>query len=98
MSTDMKKDQWVWVVVQAPDGDAQFLGMQDDKEGVSFIPAFLEKAAAQQGLAHLPVKKEMKYEVQAIRLDDLSDRAVQKGFRVFILKGSGEVIEKIESH
>jgi hypothetical protein len=96
MSTDVKKDPWVWVVVQEPGGDEQFLGMEDDKRGESFIPVFLQKEEAQQGLNYLPLEKEMQYEVQAIRLNNLASDAAQKGFMVFVLNGSGEVLEKIK--
>jgi hypothetical protein len=94
----VQDDQWVWVVVEDPGGNEQFLGMADEEEAESFIPAFLEKEEAQQGLSHLPRQKDKRYEVQAIRLDDLLFRAAQQAFQVFVLKGSGEIIEKIESN
>ncbi len=97
MSKYVEKDKWVWVVVQATAGEEQFLGMKDGEKGESFIPVFLEKEAAQQGLGHLPIEKGMKYEVQAIRLNNLAGDAAQMGFMVFVLDESGEVIEKIES-
>jgi len=97
MSKYVKKDQWVWVVVQEPGRDEHFLGIEDEKRGESFIPVFLQKEEAQQGLNHLPLEKEMKYEVQAIRLNNLATDAAQKGFMVFVLNGSGEVLEKIKS-
>jgi hypothetical protein len=98
MSKSVQDDQWVWVVVEDPGGNEQFLGMEDGEKKESFIPAFLEKEEAQQGLSHLPRHKDKTYEVQAIRLDDLAFRAAQQGFQVFLLKGSGEIIEKIASH
>lgn len=97
MSTVEQKDQWVWVVVQEPGGDERFLGIEDEERGESFIPVFLQKEEAQQGLNHLPLEKEMKYEVQAIPLNNLATHAAQKGFTVFVLNGIGEILEKIPS-
>ena len=46
----IKDDQWVWVVIQNPGGNEQFLGQKDEDKGISFIPTFLEKEEAEQGL------------------------------------------------
>lgn len=97
MSKLVKNDQWVWVVVQDPGGSEQFLGQQDTERNVSFIPTFLEKEEAEKGLELLPREKGRKYEVQAILFEDLSDRAAENGFMLFILNGSGEVLDKIET-
>jgi hypothetical protein len=51
MSKLIEKDQWVWVVIQDPGGVEQFLGQQDAKNDETFIPVFLEKEEAQQGLS-----------------------------------------------
>jgi hypothetical protein len=96
MSNLIKKDQWVWVVIQDPGGNEQFLGQHDDEKNESFIPVFLEKDEAQQGLNFLVREKGLKYEVQAIQFYDLSQRAAEQGFVLFILNGSGEVLEKIK--
>ena len=91
----IEKDQWVWVVVQDPGGNEQFLGQHDQEKNESFIPTFLEKEEAQQGLTLMTHEKGHKYEVQAILFEDLSRRAADNGFMVFILNGSGEVLAKI---
>ncbi len=97
MSKLIKKDQWVWVVIQDPGGVEQFLGQQDAKNDETFIPVFLEKEEAQQGLSFLVREKGLKYEVQAILYEDLSQRAGEYGFMLFLLNGAGEVLEKIET-
>ena len=97
MSTLIKKDQWVWVVVQDPGGNEQFLGQHDDEKNESFIPVFLEKEEAQQGLNFLVSEKGKKYEVQAIQYTDLVERAAEHGFMLFMLSGAGEVLEKIKT-
>jgi DNA-binding phage protein len=96
MSTLIEKDQWVWVIIQDPGGVEQFLGQQDAKKDEEFIPVFLEKEEAQQGLSFLARKKGLKYEVQAIQYEDLSQRAGEYGFLLFVLNGAGEVLEKIK--
>ena len=97
MSKLIEKDQWVWVVIQDPGGVEQFLGQQDAKNDETFIPVFLEKEEAQQGLSFLVREKGLKYEVQAIIYEDLSQRAGEYGFMLFLLNGAGEVLEKIET-
>jgi len=97
MSKLIEKDQWVWVVIQDPGGVEQFLGQQDAKNDETFIPVFLEKEEAQQGLSFLVREKGLKYEVQAILYEDLSQRAGEYGFMLLLLNGAGEVLEKIET-
>jgi hypothetical protein len=95
METTITAEQWVWVVVQNPGGNEQFLGQEDQTRGESFIPAFLEKEEAQAGLELLSRDPSLTYEVQAIRFDDLCGRAAQNDFRVFMMTGKGEILEKI---
>ena len=95
MSEVVQKEQWVWVVVQDPGDNEQFLGQQDRERNESFIPVFLEKEEAQQGLSHLVRGEGHTYEVQAIRFDDLEQRAAEHGFLLVVLSGSGTVLERI---
>ena len=96
MSRKIKDDQWVWVVVQDPEGNEQFLGQRDEAKDISFIPTFFEKEAALQCMNHLALERGHKYEVQAILYEDLLPKAVEAGFRLFVLNESGEVLEKID--
>ncbi|MCD6297174.1 MAG: hypothetical protein J7M30_08465 [Deltaproteobacteria bacterium] len=93
----IKDDQWVWVVIQNPGGNEQFLGQKDEDKGISFIPTFLEKEEAEQGLTLMAREAGRKYEVHAILFDDLSQRAAENGFALFLLNGKGKVLEKIET-
>ena len=95
MSNIIKKDQWVWVVVQDPEGNEQFLGQVDESEGVSFIPIFVEKDDAVQCLGMMAREKGKKYEIQAIIFEDILANASENGFRVFVLNGDGEPLEKL---
>jgi hypothetical protein len=90
------KDQWVWVVVQDPGGDEQFLGQHDEQEDISFIPVFADKEAAQQGLLGLIRQPGHKYEVQAILREELFKDAAAGGFLIFLLNESGDILEKIK--
>jgi hypothetical protein len=72
------------------------LGQHDHEKNESFIPAFLDKEVARDGLRYLSTEKGHKYEVQAIRFDDLAQRAAENGFLVFILNESGEIVERSE--
>lgn len=95
MSNIVKKEQWVWVIVQDPEGNEQFLGQRDESEGVSFIPVFLEKDDAVQCLGRMARKKGTKYEIQAIILEDILKNATGNGFSVFVLNSEGEPLEKL---
>ena len=97
MNILIKKDQWIWVVVQDPGENEQFLGQHDEGKGESFIPIFLEKEEAQYGLNLLSRERGHKYEVQAVIYEELADHASDKGFRIFVLNGEGEILDKIES-
>ena len=90
----VKEDQWVWVVVQDPGGNEEFLGQHDEEKDESFIPTFLSKEDAEQCLTILPREKGRKYETQAILFGDLSLRVAKNGFMIFILNGSGEILDK----
>ncbi len=89
-------DQWVWVVVQDPGGDEQFLGQHDEQEDISFIPVFGDKEAAQQGLLSLTRQPGHKYEVQAILREELLKDAAAGGFLIYLLNERGDVQEKIK--
>jgi len=91
----IQNDQWVWVVVQDPGGNEQFLGQRDETEGISFIPVWLEKDAALDGLKLLARNQGVKYEVQAIQTETLAPKAAEAGFRLFVLDASGKVLEQI---
>lgn len=96
MQNMKNEDQWVWIVVKDPGSNEQFLGQHDQKDDISFIPAFLDKDSAQQGFLYLVRQPGHKYEVQAILRDELLKEAAASGFMVFLLGDNGEVLEKIQ--
>jgi hypothetical protein len=95
MTDKLKADTWIWVIVQDPSGNEQFLGQHDDKKDVSFIPAFYEKDIAQQAIGKLITEKGPKYEAQAILFEELTKDAAQHGFFIFMLNADGEIQEEI---
>ncbi len=96
MKNTIKNDTWVWVVVQDPGENEQFLGQFDEENKIAFIPAFLQKEGAQQCLPQMLRHKEKKYEIQAIFFDELSKEAAKHGFMIFVLNAEGEILEKIK--
>jgi hypothetical protein len=95
MAHKPKDDTWIWVIVQDPGGNEQFLGQHDNEKDVSFIPAFHEKDIAQQAVGKLITEKGTKYEAQAILLEELSKDAAQHGFLIFVLNAEGEILKEI---
>ncbi len=95
MTDKLTSDTWIYVIVQDPGGNEQFLGQYDDKKDVSFIPAFYEKDDAQQCLIQLITEKGKKYEAQAILFEELTKDAAQHGFLIFMLNADGEILEEI---
>ncbi len=98
MNSIVKEDQWVWVIVQDPEGNEQFLGQRDESKGISFIPVFLEKDDAMQCLGRMAREKGKKYEIQAILSEDILENASENGFSVYLLNSEGEPLETLQEH
>jgi hypothetical protein len=86
---------WLYVVVQNPETDAQIMGQHDEVNDIRFIPAFKSKEDAQQGLLQLPTTRGFKYEIQAMILEDLQRHASTQGFLLFVLDTDGRILEQI---
>ena len=95
MSTHIKKDQWVYVVIQNPNNNAQYLGQEEEETGISFIPIFIEKEDALMCLNLMARDKQTPVEVQAVIFEELLGHAATAGFRIYLLNKAGEVIEKV---
>ena len=96
MSTQIKKHQWVYVVIQDPNTNPQYLGQQEEDTDISFIPIFLEKEDALMCLNLMVRDKQTPSEVQAVIYEELTSHAAAAGFRLYLLNKAGEVIEKIK--
>lgn len=95
MSTHIKKHQWVYVVIQNPNSNPQYLGQQEEDTGIAFVPFFLEKEDALMCLNLMARDKKTPVEVQAVIYEDLHGHAASAGFKLYLLNKAGEVIEKI---
>ena len=96
MNKEIKSDTWIWVGIQDPGTNEQFLGQLDEDKNESYIPAFYQKEDAQQFLMQLKIEKGKKYEVQAICFDELAKDAAKNNFMIFMLTGDGEILKKIK--
>jgi hypothetical protein len=92
LKIDAKK--WVYVIVQNPNSNDQIVGQLDAENEISFIPMFLDKESATQGILHMAKEKGKKYEIQAIIFEDLERYAAESQFLLFVLNDEGEVIDK----
>ena len=95
MSVKIKDEQWVYVVVQNPDGNEKIVGQFDQELNLSYIPVFIEKDSAQMAYGRLALEKACKYEIQAILYEDAVKHAAENECLIFILKTDGEVLDKI---
>lgn len=89
---NIKLDTWVYVIVQNPGENEQFLGQYDQEHDLSFIPFFTNKEDAQQCFLNLPRDTTQKYEIQAIIYEDLIFHAKKNSYLLYQLDGSGKII------
>jgi hypothetical protein len=94
MTPQIDGQAWIYVMVQNPESDDRIVGQLDAENGVSFIPVFLDKASATQGMLHLAKERGHKYEIQAIIFEDLERYAAESRFLLFVLNDEGEIIDK----
>lgn len=92
----MQQDLWVWIIVENPGGQEQYVGLYDEQASVSYIPTFHSKEDAQDCMVHLPLKRGRKYEVQAIIFEELSNDARKNDFLVFFVSADGTILERIQ--
>jgi hypothetical protein len=96
MNSKLKEDQWVWVIIQDPEKNPQYLGQHDEAKDVSYIPVFMEKDHALQCMNLLKKDKSFKYESQAVFYGDLVKDAKENEFLILILDGEGKQVEWIQ--
>lgn len=95
MSQLIEAHQWVYVVIQDPGKDEQYLGQHEAEEDRPFLPVFMEKDHALMCMNLLVKDPRRKYEVQAVMFEDLAAHAKTAGFRLYVLDGVGKIQEKI---
>ncbi len=95
MSSTIKGNPWLWVMVQGDAGNEQYVGQHDLENDISFIPAFLTKEEGLKAFNLVKREKGQKTEVQAVRYKELMKDCTHNGFMIFIVDGEGNVKEKI---
>jgi hypothetical protein len=95
MALKISAASWVYVLVQNPGTDEQIVGQQDTKDDIAFIPMFLDKDSAIQGVMHMVKERGQKFEVQAIIYEDLAGYAAKGGFILFVIDENGRIIDKL---
>ena len=96
MANQPEKESWVYVAVENPGGNENFVGLADDQSGIAYIPAFLSKDEAQACFINMPREPGKKYEIQAVIFEDLVRDAAANGFLIFILDKEGKILNKID--
>ena len=94
MTKSIENDDWVWVVVQDPGGNEQFLGQQENDSDTAFIPMLKEKDDALMCMPLMTRDKKIKYEAQAVIFSDLKEQAAGSGFMLYLLDNEGRVLDK----
>ena len=95
MADVSEKDHWLYVAIEDPGGDEKFVGLHDEKTGISYIPVFETKEAALSCLVNMPRRDNRKYEVQAVPMDVLREEAHSNGFLIFMSDGEGKILKHI---
>jgi len=92
---ELKDETWIWVVIENPEKNEKIVGQRGKKGNIPFIPVYKSKEEAMQCMNLLARKPGSIYEAQAILYEDVKKYAAENGFMIFLLDGSGTVIEKI---
>ena len=95
MNEERQEDRWVWVIVQDPEKNEQFLGQSDPEQKLDFIPAFKDKDTAQAAMWRLTRDPKAKYEAQAILFEEIAEHASKNQFWLFLMDVEGVILEKI---
>lgn len=93
--TDTAKNNrdWVYVVVSNPGKKESLLGLHDKMKGIDFIPTFQSKDDATSCFLSLPKEQGVKYEVQAIHMDELAQNCKDSGFVIAMVDEAGKIIK-----
>lgn len=94
MTRHIDAHAWVYVLVQNPGTDDRIVGQVDAEHDISFIPMFMDKEAASQGVLHMAKEKGQKYEIQAIIFEDLEKFAMKGQSVLFVIDGDGKIVDK----
>jgi hypothetical protein len=93
MPAKIDDNTWVYTVITNPGSAEQLLGQHDKQADISYIPIFLEKEHATQGVIQLEIEKGTRYEVQALLYSDVARAASDNGYIIFLLDAAGNVLD-----
>lgn len=93
--TDTAADNtdWVFIIVSNPGKNESLLGLHDKLKDIDFIPTFQSKEDATSCFLSIPKEQGVKYEVQAILMEDLEQNCKEKGFAIAMVDDSGKIIK-----
>ncbi len=94
MTEEQNSDEWLYVFVCDPGPNETFLGLFNEEKAVNFIPAFQSKEEGNDCFLDLPREKGVKYELQAVHIEELHDTAEKAGFVVTIVDSKGKVVKE----
>jgi len=94
MTVDEKNRKWVYVLVGKAGREESFLGLYDEKTMVNFIPAFSTKEDAEDCYLTLPREKGVKYEIQAVHIEELHEHAGKNNFVVTMVDKDGRILKE----
>lgn len=94
MAQEKQSDEWLYVFVCNPGPKESYFGLINEESEVNFIPAFQNKDEANDCFLELPRKKGVKYELQAVHVDDLYVAAKKNGFTVALVDKEGKIIKE----
>ena len=88
-------ETWYYIIIQDPGSSTeQFVGFQDEKDGIKFLPAFKTKEEAKSCFSLMP--KDLfngSYDTQAVIADDLFAVANQNGHKIYLLDSQGNILD-----
>lgn len=93
MTVDKNDASWVYVFVSKSGVKETFLGLYNEEQEVNFIPAFASKDDANECFLTMPREKGIKYEVQAVHVEELEREATQNQFVVALVDKNGKIIK-----
>lgn len=85
---------WVYVFVCDPGANESYFGLYNKEKELNFIPTFQTKEEANDCFLELPREKGIKYELQAVHIEELYEAAEQSGFVVAIVDSEGQIVKK----
>jgi len=92
MEPNVREGGWVYVFVCDPGDSESFLGLYHEEKRVNFIPVFRGKEQANDCFLTIPREKGRKYELQAVRIDELNEQAAENNFTVAFFDGDGNLV------